>query len=166
MTQRRYGNGWKVGTKLVGQSSNRDRVNCRQFVALRPSLYTWRTWSRSVGYRPRGEDRFVALKQRDWNLVFIVSIRLVHAHKLQGSEQLENGIAYVYKLESQPFIEVGTITRFSFLRNGPTDELFRLHVNWHQLTGVWFVHNVNRPRRKQTPLPRTDHPSSWHFVKR
>lgn len=24
--------------KLVGQSSNRDRVNCRQFVALRPSL--------------------------------------------------------------------------------------------------------------------------------
>lgn len=40
----RAGRRWKWlesrGTKLVGQSSNRDRVNCRQFVALRPSLYS------------------------------------------------------------------------------------------------------------------------------
>lgn len=53
--------GNEVGRAKFESRSRQLSTICRSaaFVVLS------RTWSRSVGYRPRGEDRFVALKERD-----------------------------------------------------------------------------------------------------
>lgn len=136
-----------LGTKLVGQSSDRDRVNCRQFVALRPSLYCFENFE-PLGWPSATRWRSI---RRDFNLVFIVST----STRPYGYESFPSNSSFSPTGKSKKLGSTFVRSRndqsilfFFFATNGPTDELFRLHVNWHQLTGV--VRPQCEPR--QTPI--------------
>ena len=131
-----------LGTKLVGQSSDRDRVNCRQFVALRPSLYCFENFE-PLGWPSATRWRSI---RRDFNLVFIVSI----STRPYGYESFPSNSSFSPTGKSKKlgstFVE--TISRFFFSSQRtalPTNYLdyTSIDTNWP----AWFDHNVNRDKR-------------------